>query len=197
MEVKIEATPDQWLKLHQVATGASLAAGALAYAVSSVAGRTATSLLSNTIRIGGSVAAYGGRLIVGDAAGLGIQAGAQTAAFLVERTGESATVAGALLASTATAVTVGSSILIGHTLYDLWKNSRFATPLPSPQQDNIPLRLIDSIEEIEHEIEEVPVGNSGCVIFLLEDKKPQQEVEDGGSSSSGSSGESSNESSGS
>jgi hypothetical protein len=98
--------------------------------------------------------------------GLGIQTGARTTAYVVEQTGESATLIGSLLASTVAAVTVGSAFLVGNTLYDIYKSSFLSKPLPE-----MPVKLIESIEELDTENE--------YVVYLLEDKPASQEdIED-------------------
>lgn len=147
--------PEPWIRLHKVAAGASLAAGALAYTITHISGKAATSAAANTVRMGGSLFAHAGRVLAGDMVGLGIQTGARTAAYVIEQTGESATFVGSLLASTVAAVTVGSTFLIGNTLYDIYRNSVIAKPIPE-----IPISVIESIEELEDEY----------VVYKLEDK---------------------------
>jgi hypothetical protein len=124
-----EAAPDHWLHVHQVATGASLTAGAVAYAVTHVSGRAATSALANTVRMGGSLVSYTGWYLGGSVVGLGLQTGTQVAASAIETAGDSATLVGSLLASTAAALTVGTTVLIGNTLYCIYKNSRISQPI--------------------------------------------------------------------
>jgi hypothetical protein len=147
--------PEPWIRLHKVATGASLAAGALAYTITHISGKAATSAAANSVRIGGSLFAHAGRVLAGDMVGVGIQTGTRTAAYVIEQTGESATMIGSLLASTVAAVAVGSTFLIGNTLYDIYKNSYIAKPIPE-----MPVSLIESIEELEDEY----------VVYRLEDK---------------------------
>ncbi len=158
--------PEPWIRLHKVAAGASLAAGAIAYTVTNISGKAATTATANSIRIGGSVLAHAGRLLAGDMVGIGIQTGARTTAYVVEQTGESATLIGSLLASTVAAVTVGSAFLVGNTLYDIYKSSFLSKPLP-----DLPVKLIESIEELDTENE--------YVVYLLEDKPANEEnIED-------------------
>jgi hypothetical protein len=121
-----------------------------------ISGKAATAAATNSIRIGGSVLAHAGRLLGGDLVGLGIQTGARTTAYVVETTGESATMIGALLASTVAAVGVGSAFLVGNTLYDIYKRSFLATPLP-----DMPFSVIESIEEVEDSAE--------YIVYQLED----------------------------
>jgi hypothetical protein len=147
--------PEPWIRLHQVAASASLAAGALAYTMTHISGKAATSAAANSVRVGGAILVHAGRLLGGDLVGLGIQTGVRTTAYVIETAGESATMMGALLASTVAAVTVGSSFLVGNTLYDIYKNSVLARPLPE-----MPISLIESIEEVDSEY----------VVYQLEDK---------------------------
>jgi hypothetical protein len=147
--------PEPWIRLHKVATGASLAAGALAYTITHISGKAATTVAANSVRIGGSLFAHAGRIIAGDLVGIGIQSGATTAAYVVEQTGESATMIGSLLTSTVAAVAVGSTFLIGNTLYDIYKSSYIAKPI-----QEMPVSLIETIEELEDDY----------VVYRLEDK---------------------------
>jgi hypothetical protein len=146
--------PEPWIRLHRVAASASLAAGALAYTLTHISGKTATSAAANSVRIGGSLLAHAGRFLGGDLVGLGIQTGTHTTAYVIETTGESATMIGSLLASTVAAVAVGSTFLVGNTLYDIYKSSFLAKPLP-----DMPLSVIESIEELD----------ADYVVYQLED----------------------------
>jgi hypothetical protein len=157
---ELPAAPEPWIRLHKVAMGASLAAGALAYSVTHISGKATTSALTNTITIGGSILAQVGRYLAGDLVGLGIQTGTRTTAYVVQQAGESATFVGSLLASTTAAVAVGSTFLVGNTLYDIYKSSFFSKPLPE-----MPIALVESIEEL-------PDSNE-YVVYRLEDAKPQ------------------------
>lgn len=156
--------PEPWIRLHQVAAAGSLAAGALAYSVTHISGKATTAAAANSVRIGGSVLAYAGRLLGGDLVGLGIQTGTRTAAYVVETAGESATMIGALLASTVAAVGVGSAFLVGNTLFDIYKRSFLATPLP-----DIPFSIIESIEEVE--------DSSEYIVYQLEDGSAATDME--------------------
>jgi hypothetical protein len=142
----LQPAPDSWIHLHSVATGASLAAGAIAYTLTHVAGTTATKTASNTISIVGSIVAHGTRLVAGDIAGFTIQSGANTAAYLVQQGGDVATQMSALLASSVAAVAVGSSFLLGNTVYQIYKKSRISSQIPEPSLEG--MSLIESIEEL-------------------------------------------------
>ncbi len=157
--------PEPWIRLHKVATGASLAAGALAYTVTHISGKAATAAAANSVRVGGSVLAYAGRALAGDLVGLGIQTGARTTAYVIEQTGESATMIGSLLASTVAAVTVGSAFLVGNTLYDIYKNSILSKPILTNEP---PISIIECIEELDTEKE--------YVVYMLEDKAAEPEL---------------------
>jgi hypothetical protein len=152
--VNADQTPDHWLHVHKVATGASLTAGALAYAVTNVSGRAATGALANTVRIGGSLASYTGWYLGGDIVGLSLQAGTNVAVSAIETAGESATMVGSLLLSTAAALTVGTTVMIGNTIYMIYKNSRISQPLL------LPLHPTTVVESEEDEF----------VVYLLEDQ---------------------------
>lgn len=153
---ELTPAPEPWIHLHQVAASASLAAGALAYTMTHISGKAATAAAANSVRIGGSVLAHAGRLLAGDVVGLGIQAGTRTTAYMIETTGESATMIGSLLASTVAAVGVGSAFLIGNTLYDIYRSSFVAKPIPE-----MPICLVESIEEIDDTTE--------YIVYQLED----------------------------
>ncbi len=164
--VHIPDAPEHWLTLHQTATGASLAAGAVAYAVTALSGKTVSSLFSNTIRLGGTACSYAGRLFAGDAVGLSIFAGSQTAAYAVDEIGAVTTQASSAIASSLAAAIVGSSVLLCSTVYDIYTQKQRAPALSIPSTHSI--QCLDSVEEIQ-------VGDA--VVYLLEDKKPEPHVE--------------------
>ncbi len=142
----LQPAPDSWIHLHSVATGASLAAGAIAYTLTHVAGTTATKTASNTVSILGSIVAHGTRLVAGDIAGFSIQSGANTAAYLIQQGGDVATQMGALMASSVAAVAVGSSFLLGNTVYQIYKKTRLSSQIPEPTLEG--MSVIESIEEL-------------------------------------------------
>ena len=143
---ELQPAPETWIQLHSVATGASLAAGALTYTITHLTGNAATSALANTISISGSILAHGTRLVAGDLAGIAVQGGTNTTAYLIRQSGEAATQMGALLASSVAAVAVGSSFLLGNTVYQIYKNSRISSQIPEPSMEG--MTLIESIEEL-------------------------------------------------
>ncbi len=167
---ELPQAPDRWLNVHKVATSASLAAGALAFAVTQVSGKAVTGAAVGGIHIGGSLLAHGGRLVAGDVVGIGIQAGARTTAYVVEQAGESMTLVGSLIASTVAATLVGSSVLIGNTLYDIYRQSRLARQLEEGQ----PVAVVESIEELKDDEFDTHVKKE-YIVYLLEDKKPEEE----------------------
>lgn len=142
----LQPAPDSWIHLHSVATGASLAAGAIAYTLTHIAGTAATKTASNTVSIVGSLVAHGTRLIAGDVAGITIQSGANTTAYLIQQGGDTATQMGSLLASSLTAVVVGSSFLLGNTVYQIYKKSRISSQIAEPLREG--MSVIESIEEL-------------------------------------------------
>ncbi len=146
----LQPAPDTWLHLHSVATGASLAAGAIAYTLTHAAGTAATKTTAHTVSIVGSILAHGTRLVAGDAAGIAVQAGSSTASFVIQEGGQTATQISALLASSVAAVAVGSSFLLGNTIYQIYKKSRFSIPLQEPVSDGF--SMIEHIEEINDDI---------------------------------------------
>ena len=163
--LRIPETPDPLLSVHTAATAASLAAGAITYVVASTSGKAATCALTNSVRFGGFLCAQAGRLIVGDSLGLAIQLGTNTAAAVLESAGSSATNAGSFLASSVVAAAVGSTVLIGNTLYSMYCSHKNGNQSQLKQQQ----------DAIAHEVEEVRIGNS--VVYLLEDKKPEPPIE--------------------
>jgi hypothetical protein len=126
-----------------------LAAGAITYGITNISGKAATSVVSNTVRIGGSMVSYAGWYLGGNMVGLGLQTGTAITASTIDTAGEYATMVGSLALSTAVAIGVGTTVMIGNTIYTMYQNSRIAQPIP-----------IDVIEEEEEEF----------VVYLLEDK---------------------------
>ena len=143
----LQPAPKTWLHLHSVATGASLAAGALTYTLSHIAGTTATNTLANTVGFTGSLVAHGTRLVAGDVAGFAVQAGTNTATYVIRQGGQVATQMGSLVASSIAAVAVGSGFLLGNTLYQVCKKSCIGTQIPAPESF-AGMSLIESIEEL-------------------------------------------------
>ncbi len=146
----LQPAPDTWIHLHSVATSASLAAGAIASTLTHAAGTAATKTAAHTVSMVGSVLAHGARLVAGDVAGYAIQTGSSTASFVIEEGGHTATQVGALLASSFAAVAVGSSFLLGNTVYQIYKKSRFNVPIQQPTLDGA--CLIERIEELQDDI---------------------------------------------
>lgn len=128
--VPYKETPDHWLHVHNVATSASMAAGAIAYGITHVSGRAATSALSNTVRIGGSMVSYAGWYMGGDLVGIGLQTGTMIAASSIDTAGEYVTLMGSLAFSTAVAIGVGTTVMLGNTIYTMYQNSRISEPIP-------------------------------------------------------------------
>jgi hypothetical protein len=152
------ATPDHWLRVHTAATSASLAAGAITYAITNISGKAATSAVSNTVRMGGSLASYAGWYLGGNLVGLGLQAGTSMAATTIDTTGEYVTMLGSMALSTVAAIGVGSTVMIGNAVYTAYLNSRISQPIP------------DSVNVTEKEEEEF--------IVYSEDKVPDMEAVD-------------------
>lgn len=116
----IPELPEYWIQVHESATKASIVSGAFTYAVSHMLGTTATRMASGTLSIAGIIVATGVRYVAGDEAGEKVYRGAKTAANLITTTGESATHIVSAVSSTATAATVGSTVLIGKMLQQLY-----------------------------------------------------------------------------
>ncbi len=127
--IPYKETPDHWLHVHKVATTASLAAGAITYAITNVSGKAATSAVSNTVRISGSVVSYAGWYLGGDFVGLGLQTGTSLAAASIDTAGQYATMIGSMALSTAVAIGVGTTVMLGNTVYTMYQNSRISQPL--------------------------------------------------------------------
>jgi hypothetical protein len=142
----LQPAPNTWLRLHSVATGASLAAGALTYTLSHIAGTTATNTLANTVSITGSIVAQGTRMVAGDLAGVAVQTGTNTASFVIRQGGQAATQMGALVASSIAAVTVGSTFLLGNTVYQVCK--KVCSGSPGFPTSEVGMSIIESIEEL-------------------------------------------------
>jgi hypothetical protein len=64
----------------------------------------------------------------------------------VQQGGDVATQMSALIASSVTAVAVGSSFLLGNTVYQIYKKSRISSQIPEPTMEG--MSLIESIEEL-------------------------------------------------
>ena len=137
----LQPAPSTWLHLHSVATGASLAAGALTYTLTHIAGTTTTNALANTVSITGSLVAHGTRMMAGDLAGIAVQTGTNTAAYVIRQGGQAVTQMGSLVASSVAAVAVGSAFLLGNTIYQVCKKA-------VPVEQKIGISLIESIEEL-------------------------------------------------
>ena len=148
--IPYKETPDHWLHVHKAATTASLAAGAITYGITSVSGKAATSVVSNTVRIGGSVVSYAGWYLAGDLVGIGLQTGTTIAATSIDTAGQYATMIGSMAFSTAVAIGVGTTVMLGNTVYTMYQNSRISQPI--------------------HEIKLVEQEEEEFVVYLLEDK---------------------------
>jgi hypothetical protein len=145
----LQPAPTPWLHLHSIATGASLAAGALTYTLTHIAGTTTTNTLANTVNITGSLVAHGTRMVAGDIAGIAVQSGTNTATYLIRQGGQAATQMGSLVASSVAAVAVGSAFLLGNTVYQVCKKVVPGTRV-SVEADGMSngISMIESIEEL-------------------------------------------------
>ena len=151
--IPYQETPDHWLHIHRAATSASLAAGALTYGITSISGKAATIALSNTVRIGGSAVSYAGWFLGGDLVGIGLQTGTTLAASGIDTAGQYATMIGSMALSTVVAISIGTTVMVGNTLFTMYKNSRISqplkeTPLVEKEEEEFVVYLEDKVPDM-------------------------------------------------
>lgn len=99
---------------------ASLSAGAVTYALTSMAGQAATSAVQTTLGVGGWVATEASRWMLGDGVGARVGAAVASGSSIVGTVGSAMTHTGSMLLSASAAAAVGSCWLLGEAASDVW-----------------------------------------------------------------------------
>lgn len=129
--------PTYWIRVHQTASSASVVSGAFAYALTHMMGNATTQITKNSISIAGLLAAQGVQYFMGDVNAEKVCKATQTVSEVIDIAGSKATNVAAVITSAATAVTVGSTFLIGKMIHEVYRGfKQREEPENAPEEIN-------------------------------------------------------------
>jgi hypothetical protein len=153
---KDHALPKYWVHVHQSASGAAVVSGAFAYALTHMLGNASTRIAQNSISIAGLLMAHGAHYFMGEIPAEKVLKTTQTVSEVVGIAGAKATNIASIVASTASAVTIGSTFMVGKMVHEAYKGFRQA-----PEPENAPVESEeDGNEFVIYEISNTPCSAS-------------------------------------
>ncbi len=164
---KDHALPMYWVHVHQTASSASVVSGAFAYALTHMLGNATTRIAQSSISIAGLLMAHGTQYFMGEVPAQKVLKTTNTVSEVVGVAGQKATNIASIVTSTASAVTVGSTCMVGKMVYEMYKGLRQA-----PDSENAPVEFDGDEDGSDFVIYEI--SNSPC---SASDEEPQEQTE--------------------